>query len=119
MTQEPKAHQDEFVNAFASFYHKFFDSSADAVDDLASIQEHFKEEYKIIKEFGNDPKGIMDMIEKMPTEAQGKLLKILLRAGIFGKKMTNLFESTVEDKRAFAKDLKSFANELSQEIERK
>lgn len=107
-----------FVNLFAEFYEQFFLSTSESVDLLANLQEKYKEEYESIKLFGKDPDAIEKLINELPDEKQAILLKILLKAGKFGKDMANLFESSVEEKRKLSGELKKFGENLSLEIKK-
>lgn len=106
----------EFVDLFALFYEKFFDSSAEAIEILAKAQKEYKKEYESIKDFNENPTMIDELIDNLPDEKQAVLLKILLKAGRFGKKISNLFESSAEDKEELANELKKFSKELKKEL---
>lgn len=108
--------KSNFIDKFAKFYGEYFTNTSKTVVLLADIQKEFGEEYNAIKEFGNDSKSINELIEKLPPEKQNLLLKMLLKAGKFGKDMVNLFESSEEEKRELAKELKDFGDLITKEI---
>jgi hypothetical protein len=106
----------DFLLSFAQFYKKFFDNSAEAVEMLADIQKNYRDEYNKIREFSSNPDAITELINKLSSEKKGILLNLLFRAGEFGNKMSNLFESEVKEKLQLAKELREFAAELSKSI---
>ena len=108
--------ENDFADMFSEFYFSFFSSSSSSVNLLADIQKRFPEEYNSIKEFTRDPKAMEKLIDKLPPEKQGILLKILFKAGKFGSEMANLFESSEEQKRNLSKELNIFAEELRKTI---
>lgn len=108
----------DFVNLFALFYERFFSATADSVELLAQLQKEYKEEYESIKLFSKDPDAIENLIEELPQEKQALLLKILLRAGKFGRDLAILFESNEEEKKILADNLRKFAKDLAQEMKK-
>ena len=109
--------EKKFLAKYSEFYRKFFTDTADSINQLGEIQEDFKDEYEKVREFYYDSKAIDELIEKLSPEEQGILLKILLKAGNVGKKISNLFEMTPKEKRTFSEELKKFSKELDKNIE--
>ena len=102
----------KFVDDYKMFYEMFFNCMADSIDYLAGIQEKYKEQYEKVLEFNNDPRILDGMLEKLPSDKQLILLRVLLKAGEFGRKFVNLMELDPKEKRIFAKDLVNFAETL-------
>ena len=108
-----------FVNSFSNFYETFFSTTADLAELLADIQRDFPEDYHNVVSFGKDPDAINNLIEQLPDYKQATLLKILLRAGRFGKELVNLFEISEPQKRKLALEIRKFAEELKAEMKKK
>jgi len=117
-TMEKEGNKIKFIDMFAKFYGEYFLSTAKAVELLADIQKEFKEDYDKIRKFSEDPDAINEIIDKLPEEKQALLLKLLLRAGKFGKSMINLFDSKEEEKRKLAKELKDFGENIAKELQK-
>jgi len=79
---------------------------------LAHIQMDFPKEYNEIKEFGSDPSAILELVNKLEPAKQAILLNVLLQAGNFGKRMSNIFDSNPEEQLKLAEDLRNFAKQL-------
>jgi hypothetical protein len=107
-----KTNDENFVNAFKNFYDSFFNCIAESVIVLSDIQEEYEEQYKKIVEFNENPQILEELVNNLPMEKQAILLRILLKAGEFGRKFSNLMEMSAEDKRSFAKDLKKFSADI-------
>lgn len=103
---------EKFVNDFRKFYQMFFDCVSESVLFLADVQKKYKEQYQKIMDFNENPMSLDELIEKIPIEKQAILLRVLLKAGEFGKKFANLMEMSPKEKIAFAKDLKKFATDM-------
>ncbi|MBU1203648.1 MAG: hypothetical protein KKG60_01110 [Nanoarchaeota archaeon] len=112
---EKESNKIKFIDMLAKFYGEYFSNTAKAVELLAEIQKEFKEDYDRIRNFNEDPDAINDIIDKIPEDKQALLLKLLLRAGKFGRSMVNLFDSKEEEKRRLAKELKEFGENIAKE----
>jgi len=113
-----KDEKTKFVSLYSQFYEKFFSGTADAVELLADLQRDYSEEYNLIKNFNKDVDAMEEFIDNLPEDKQAILLKIFLKANKFGKDMVNLFDSTEQEKRDLATNLKKFASELKNEFEK-
>lgn len=102
----------KFVDEYKKFYQMFFDCISESVSFLADVQEKYKEQYQQILDFNENPMSLDELIEKIPIKQQAILLRVLLKAGEFGKKFANLMEMNPKEKRDFANDLKKFAADI-------
>ena len=102
----------DFVTAFKKFYQDFFLCIADNVVYLADVQKKYSKQYKKIIEFGENPEILEELISQLPPEKQAILIRVLLKAGDFGKKFANLMEMSPEEKDDFAGDLKKFSKDI-------
>lgn len=109
---------EKFVELLITFYGKFFTGTSDAVDTLIDIEKNYPDEYKIIKDFGDNPDAIGGLIEELSLEKQSLLLKLLLKSGKFARDFANLLNLNEEEKRKLSKDLKSFAEEIKGEAKK-
>ena len=100
---------EKFVELLSGFYEKFFTGISDAVNNLADIERDYPGEYKKIKDFGENPNAIEELIEELPSEKQALLLKLLLKSGKFARDFINLLNLNESQKRKLSKDLKDFA----------
>lgn len=103
---------ENFVDLLVIFYKKFFIGTAEAIDVLADIEKDYPEEYKMIKDFGDNPNSIEELIEGLSSEKQSILLKLLLKSGKFAKDFINLLNFSEQQKRNLSKDLKDFSSEI-------
>lgn len=103
---------EEFVTAFKKFYHDLFYCIADNIDYLAKIQKDHSTQYKKIINFSENPAVFEELVSELPLEQQGILLRILLKAGDFGRKFAIFMEMSPKQKGDFADDLRKFAAEL-------
>ena len=106
----------EFIESISKFYNEFFSGLAQSIDTLAIVQNKFKEEYKGISEFGNNPTAIDGLMSKLTLEEQGVMLKVLLKSSDFSRRTANLFSSTIEEKKQLAKDLRDFTKDLEKQV---
>lgn len=113
-----KKDNGKFVEDFSKFYERFFSNIADSVEDLANVQKKYPNEYKKIQEFSRDPTALESLLKELPPEKQATILRLLLRAGDFGRRFATLIESSEKEKRKLSKELKEFAQELKKEIRR-
>ncbi len=107
---------NDFIISYSEYYKKFIEGLASSIKLLADIQEKFKDDYNKIKEFNTNPKSIEELLEKLSPEEQGILFKLLLKSGIIGKKISGLFEMTVEEQRTFSNELETFSGEINKSI---
>ncbi len=107
-----KEKDTEFVNEYKKYYQIYFDCIADSIDNLASIHKKYPEQYDKIIQFTENPEIIDEIIEKVPSNLQLVLLRVLLKAGEFGRKFARLMEMEPKEKNEFAEDLRKFAKEL-------
>jgi len=101
-----------FVKEYKDFYKRYFSCIAESVSYLAHVQEKYSVQYQKILAFNENPQVLEELIINLPYEQQAILLRVLLKAGEFGRKFMNLMEMTPKEKKDFATDLKKFAEEL-------
>ena len=115
--------ENKFVDDFADFYLSYFSSLSESIAKLGEIQKKHKKEYESIRDFNKDPKAIEILMENLSPEKQSTLLRLLLKSGSFAKDMASLFDSSAEEKKKLAMELKKFsgdlANELKMRVEKK
>ena len=107
--------EENFINLFAKFYEEYFGSSSKAIRLLADIQKNYPEQYESIKKFSTDPQAIDKLITEMKEEQQALLLKLLLKAGTFGRRIALLFELSVEEKKKLADEMEAFIKSITKE----
>lgn len=91
----------------------FCDCIANSTSFLADVQEKYKDDYAIILQFSDNPQSLEELVQKLPLDKQAILLRVLLKAGDFGRRFNKLMESTPAEKRQLAKDLQEFAKQLA------
>lgn len=103
---------ENFITLFAKFYKEYFSASSDSIKLLADIQKKYPEQYDSIKKFSTDPQAIESIINELSPEDQSVLLKILLKAGIFGRKIALIFDLSPDEKIKLAAEMEDFAESL-------
>lgn len=111
MTEKKKS--EAFVKEYQEYFQMFCDCIANSTSFLADVQEKYKDDYAIILQFSDNPQSLEELVQKLPLDKQAILLRVLLKAGDFGRRFNKLMESTPAEKRQLAKDLQEFAKQLA------
>lgn len=105
MTKEMK----DFYNELINFYKDFITGSSDAIRALATIEQKYPKQYEIIREIKFDPSSIEKLTDNMSDKQKETFFMIFVKASLIGKKLTNLFELTHDQKIKLAEELDEFS----------
>ncbi len=106
MAEDKKA----FLENLLGFYKASVMGTAESVKRLAEIEENFPENYGKFKEATFDPENIENIMTSMTEQEKEIFLIIFTKASIIAKKLNQLFEISIEEKKKLAKEIEDFMN---------
>lgn len=110
--------QRGFSRDLLRFYNKFIDNLVGVVDTLSKIQEAHPEKYKIIKELQINPQKIPEFLSMLDEEDAKTLLYRIIEAGQFDRRLSRMYDLTIEEQKELARDLKAFAQKVNEDVEK-
>ena len=118
---EGNSGMESFVLAFTDILKKLTNHYADTIDDIAQLQNKFKEEYKEYQEYQKSPSKFLEMIanmnESQATQAFG-MFKIIIKFSTVQQKVRNLWVLDNKEQKKLAEELRSLSTDIETLIER-
>lgn len=106
----------QLTEKMIKFFKGALASSSESVRALAEIQENFKDEYEALKDFQTEPALLDKLVDKIDEDQKDVLILIMGKASIIGRKMNNLFDLSVEDKKQLADDIDDFSKFVEKKL---
>lgn len=108
--------KNRFGIELIKFYKEFLLGSSKAVLQLAKIEQDFPEQYKVIRSLKDDPEAIFEMTTKLPSEVKDTLILVIVKSSAIGRKMNQLFDLNVEQKKELASEIEKFSTDVENKL---
>ncbi len=123
MNSENEDRREQFLVEMLKNIRDYNSCAANAIEDLADTQEKYPEEYDNFKEFAEDPTLIHEITEQIPdedvkNEIRDTLFKIFLDITKISRKMRNIYDLSVEEKRDLAETMNEMINDMTNKLQK-
>ena len=108
--------RDKFFEDLVNYYKSTVLGTAESVDILAKIEEVYPEHYQQLKQASIDPQNIEDILSDLTDEEKEAFFIIFAKANFIMKKLNNLFDLSIEEKKKLSKSIRDLADFTGKKI---
>lgn len=112
MAEDEKVFLEDLIN----FYKASVMGTAESVKKLAEIEENFPITYGKFKKATFDPENIESIMTSMTEEQKEIFLIIFTKVSFIAKKLNQLFEMPVDEKKKLAKEIEDFMRYMEKKL---